>query len=130
MRVHFGLIIILATSACGSEDKGSSSSSSNACAGSVVLGSWSGTTAGQPDTLTFGPDCRGSSTWCQSTFSYPNVTASPGEAKITYDKSNGQPGCATVKSKSVAVDCTFSVSGSTLTTTCGDFASPQTWQKQ
>ena len=93
----------------------STTTAAGTCASSVVAGSWKGSISGNSDTMAFNSDCSGSSTYCKSTFTYPNITASSGSVLITNTSTNGATGCLAAG----AFTCTYAISGSTLTFGCG-----------
>lgn len=117
MIIRLSLVVVfLALSAgCGSSASKSDSSSSE-CAGSVVVGSWKGDLGGAgADTLTFGADCKGTSSYCASSFTYPNVTATSGDVIIKNSATNGAAGCLPAGE----FTCQYMIEGNGLAFRCG-----------
>lgn len=103
---------LLLISACGSGSV--STAPTPPCQGAVVLGNWSGSVNGSPDTLNFNASCGGSSSYCQSQFSCPACTAnapSSGTVLIEVLSSNGKPGCSPAGQYTYS----YTVSGNQLT---------------
>ncbi len=94
------------------------------CAGSTVLGTFTGTVSGNADTMVIADSCAITSSYCQSTSTMPNATASSGSATITVTATNGHTGCLPLG----ATNCTYSISGAALTFNCG--GSTLTYTKQ
>lgn len=86
-----------------------------ACAGAATLGSWRGSVFGQDDDLTFGADCRGTSSYCQATFDFPPVMGTSAQVLITVDSTNSRFGCLPVG----ATSCSYTLVGDLLNFSCG-----------
>lgn len=118
----FLFIVPLLMAGCGTES-GSSSDTAKACNSSIVVGSWTrALSATISDTMTFNADCSGTSSYCQSTFDYPNVTNSSGSVLITNKTTNAATGCLPAGETT----CQYAVSGVQLTVSCGGGASTYT----
>ncbi len=115
MKIIQCLAIVIVLQACGSSSKSDSASAPGACASSVVAGSWKGSIYGNQDVMTFDSSCSGSSTYCQSSFTFPNVTATEGYISVSNNSTNGKSGCAGLET----VNCAYRVNGSTLSFNCG-----------
>ena len=111
------LFVAVIFTACGSDEAspGAGASTNTDCASSVISGSWTRTLLGNPDTITFNPNCSGTASRCSATFTYPNVTASSGSVLLTVTSTSGISGCLPVGEHT----CTYSVSGNTLNYSCG-----------
>ena len=125
MRLVACAILALSLTACknssggGSDGSGSEGAASNAaprpCGSSVVLGAWHSKIMGQPDTMTFNADCSGTASYCQSTFTYPAVTASTGQVLVTNTSTNGAVGCLPLG----LTKCAYQIEGSSMSIYCG-----------
>lgn len=113
-----GALIALATVGCGSEAR-------PPCEGSVLLGTYTGMLAGNPDTLVFNADCSGTASFCQATFTHQKLTASSGTMSVTVNTGRTDPLCLSVGAHS----CTYSHSGTALTFAC-DGSADLTYTKQ
>lgn len=113
-NVLLTLSICLVLSSCGSSSSGSGTTT-GACASSLITGSWAGTISGHVDVMTFAADCSGSSTYCASTHTVPNITATPGSVVVTVSATNGASGCLPVGQTS----CAYTVNSTTLGFNCG-----------
>jgi hypothetical protein len=88
--ILFGISLV----GCGSDDY-----HSDLCSRSKFKGTWK--SAGGNDTLTLDSDCNGSSSYCDSHFSYESLgmanMTNPGWIwAITIDSSNHNPGCPSI----------------------------------
>lgn len=118
MRSAFvGLLVSMTIISCGNSSGGGGGDSTPAgvCATSVLAGTWKGNIAGSEDIMTFNQDCSGSSTYCQSAFTYPNVTAIEGLVSVSNNATNAKTGCLGVGTFS----CAYQISGTTLGFNCG-----------
>lgn len=87
----------------------------DACLDSPIVGSWK-TSAPTEDTLTFGPDCSGTSVACRSRFLFPPNLAKSGIANLQVLESDGPEGCLTKGTHR----CSFAVLTNTVTVNCGN----------
>lgn len=95
----------------------SASNVNNACSGSEILGAWSGNITGGHDTLTFKSDCSGTSTVCQSNFTYTTVLGPiANEGNILFNAATStQSGDCLTLGKST---CVYQITGNSLNYTC------------
>ena len=107
---------------CGRSDNGTSAlggsqrvESMTTCSSSPVVGRWLGSILGHPDAMTFDENCNGTSSYCGTTFSYPNVTENSGMVEITVNFVSGKAGCLP-KGKTT---CAYVVRTSSLHFNCG-----------
>lgn len=98
-----GILSLLA--ACGGGD----------CSSSALSGSWSGTVAGTADGLFFSKQCSFTSWYCGIYGTVPNVTTASGTLTFNVEESNSKSGCLTAGAQA----CSYSLSSTTLTFTCG-----------
>lgn len=105
------LIIGLILSGCGSNSGGTNQSSGGSCSSSILTGTWKNAV----DTLTFNADCSGTGSGCQSSFTFPNVSAASGEAIVNITSSLTKSGCSSVGQ----TKCVYVVNSNVLTFNCG-----------
>lgn len=86
----------------------------DACLESPIVGSWKATVPAE-DTLTFGPDCSGTSVVCRSRFLFPPNIAKSGIVNLQVLESDGPDGCLTKGTHR----CSFAVLTNTVTVNCG-----------
>ncbi|MEY3901910.1 MAG: hypothetical protein RL189_1216 [Pseudomonadota bacterium] len=86
----------------------------DACLDSPIVGSWKATVPTE-DTMTFGPDCSGTSVACRSRFLFPPNLAKSGIANLQVLESDGPKGCLTKGTHR----CSFAVLTNTVTVNCG-----------
>lgn len=103
---------------CGKEESKPAQQASQPCSSSMVTGSWAGTIAGEADTLTFGPDCVGTSSRCQSTFTFPNISAASGDAIVIVTSTSNKGNCMKVGQYT----CSYSINNNQLAYDCGSGA--------
>lgn len=115
MKALVSFLVVVGLIGCGNDSSSGSSSDAGKCAESVVVGSWSATIAGNPDVMTFKADCSGSSSYCQSTFTYPPVSSSSGQVLVTNASTNAAYGCLPVGE----TKCLYEISGSIMSVSCG-----------
>jgi hypothetical protein len=124
MRPAFIIFLVLGFMSCKKVTMGTSESATDSigapidskpCSSTLILGPWQGSIAGNPDTMTFNDDCRGTSTYCQSNFTYPTMTAYSGLVMITNISTNWAPGCL----RAGLHRCFYEVSGAKLSFNCG-----------
>src|SRR4051812_12052146 len=89
------LLLLLGAAGCGSSQNQTEplTDPSAPCADAIILGSWTASMGGFTDTLTFRADCTATSSYCQTTFSYPDTTAPSGTAMVHVSASSSVPGC-------------------------------------
>lgn len=90
------MLVIINLSACGSKDTAevlATETEGMDCSKSALLGSWV-SDSGQ-DLMRFNSDCSGTSSYCGSTFIFPEDTTSrSGHGDINIIESDGVEGCA------------------------------------
>jgi hypothetical protein len=89
------------------------SSTPGACSAHPLVGSW--INENETDIYKFNGDCTGSSTYCESTFTYPNSTATSGSALFTVTSSNGAEGCLPIGQTT----CAYAIEGTAFAADCG-----------
>ena len=120
VKVVCSIGFVLALSGCGS-----SGASAGACSSSPILGTFRGTILGQTDTMVISDACTITSSYCQSTSTYPvGAIATSGSITITVTSTSGITGCLPVG----ATTCAYSLVASSLSYNCG--GSTITYTKQ
>lgn len=107
------LTVALILTGCGSNSGSAPASSGGACSSSVLKGTWQHANG---SSLTFNQDCTGTGSYCESNFTYPNVTAASGDALVTISNTNTRSGCSPA---GAATACVYSISGNALAFNCG-----------
>jgi hypothetical protein len=92
-------------------------SSALGCADSAAVGGWHSNWSGSPDKLTISSDCKGSSSYCSSSFTVNWLDVNAGTALVQISATNGNMGCA----PQGQLSCSHTVSSnkSTLDIQCG-----------
>jgi hypothetical protein len=110
----FPLLALVVVGCGSSSDDKPAAASGGACSSSILLGNWSGTVSGSADVLSFKADCSGASSYCKSTFTFPNVTNAVGGVTINNTTTGAATGCLPVGSYS----CQYGINGTELTFSC------------
>jgi hypothetical protein len=103
------LVVALALAGCGG------AAADGPCRDAAVLGSWGGSIMGHDDTMSFDAACHGTSSYCTSTFDYPDVTTSSGQVLIDVKSTNGNVGCAPLGQ----LACSYTLVNEQLSFSCG-----------
>lgn len=121
MKTLITVTMVLILTACGKEE---SKGSPGGCYGGALNGTYSGSVAGNPDTMEITDSCSVTSSYCGSTTTIPKLVAETGYVKVSVSASPGKYGCLPVGDTTCAYDLTNGV----LKYTCG--SSVLTYTKQ
>lgn len=116
-------VCILIVVGCG-RSTDSAATTSAACAGGVLNGTYTGSILGNSDTMVLADSCAITSSYCASQSSVPKLTSASGTVTITVTATNARTGCLGLGD----TNCAYVLSGSSLTFTCG--AGVLTYTKQ
>lgn len=102
----FTLSLVL--SACGSDNPSNSASGGgaggNGCENVSFVGQWQGVTV-PADTLALNANCMGTSSYCQSTFSFTPIKSN-GQVTLNIQTTNGNAFCGAVGTYNCAINAT------------------------
>jgi hypothetical protein len=107
------VLIFLVLTACAAPGSGSGGGST--CPADSIVGSWSGTVSGNPDTLVFNSNGSGTGSYCNSTFNY-SVSGDQVTISVAGNAGGGCWGTGTISctwsstSSSLFLDCSSTVS--------------------
>lgn len=108
MKKFFWLLVVLVQlTGCGTSSD-SSSDSSIACSGSLLLGGWKHPS--REETLSFDRACGFASDFCGSSGRVPNVTAASGTNTLVVTSDSGVSGCLSKGTYS----CDYTINQSTI----------------
>lgn len=112
MKTLITVTMVLMLTACGKEE---SKGSPGGCYGGAINGTYSGSVAGNPDTMEITDSCSVTSSYCGSTTTIPKLVAETGYVTVNVSSSPGRAGCLPVGDTA----CAYDLTGSTLQFTCG-----------
>lgn len=109
------IVIIVCMTLIGCAEETPQIAGSNSCAASPIVGTWSGSIGGTPDTMVFRADCTGNNSVCGSSFTYPAIDSNSGTVTVNITANNGNASCLPIGLTS----CVYAISGNVLSFDCG-----------